>query len=188
MKFYPRSWAKYPEAVPGTLKLLPPEYRFAALEADYNSMQDMLYGDVPTFETVIAAVRELEKRSIHYNNYISVYLPAILRCFRIAGFLFSKEGCYITQNEVNAVFDEQVRLCADTLKRKPKNTPGMTRTGWVHLRQRQLYSIQRPSVPLPVCWQSILFLYTICALPRKQFIRWTHGTKRSQTVLTICSY
>ena len=41
-------------------------------------------------------------------------MPAILRCFRIAGFLFSKEGCYITQNEVNAVFDEQVRLCADT--------------------------------------------------------------------------
>ena len=61
MKFYPRAWAKYPEAVPGTLKLLPPEYRFAALEADYNSMQDMLYGDVPTFETVIAAVQELEK-------------------------------------------------------------------------------------------------------------------------------
>lgn len=61
MKFYPRSWAKYPEAVPGTLKLLPPEYRFATLEADYNSMQDMLYGDVPTFETVIAAVQELEK-------------------------------------------------------------------------------------------------------------------------------
>lgn len=56
-----RAWAKYPEAVPGTLKLLPPEYRFTALEADYNSMQDMLYGDVPTFETVIAAVRELEK-------------------------------------------------------------------------------------------------------------------------------
>jgi outer membrane murein-binding lipoprotein Lpp len=35
--------------------------RFAALETDYNSMQDMLYGDVPTFETVIAAVQELEK-------------------------------------------------------------------------------------------------------------------------------
>jgi hypothetical protein len=25
-------------------------------------MQDMLYGDVPTFETVIAAVQELEKK------------------------------------------------------------------------------------------------------------------------------
>ena len=38
----------------------------------------------------------------------------------------------------------------------------MIRTGWVHLRQRQLYSTQRPSVPLPVCWQSILFLYDMC--------------------------
>nr|AMN85514.1 hypothetical protein [Enterococcus faecium] len=61
MKFYPRGWAKYPEAVPGTLKLIPPEYRFAALEADYESMKDMLYGDVPTFGAVINAVRELEK-------------------------------------------------------------------------------------------------------------------------------
>ena len=50
-----------PGGCAGHIKLLPPEYRFAALEADYNSMQDMLYGDVPTFETVIAAVRELEK-------------------------------------------------------------------------------------------------------------------------------
>ena len=61
MKFYPRGWAKYPEAVPGTLKLIPPEYRFAALEADYDSMKDMLYGDIPTFGTVISAVRILEK-------------------------------------------------------------------------------------------------------------------------------
>lgn len=30
----------------------------------------------------------------------------------------------ITQNEVNAVFDEQVRLCADTLKRKTKEYTG----------------------------------------------------------------
>ena len=61
MKFYPRAWAKYPEAVPGTLKMIPPEYRFTALKTDYDSMKDMLYGDVPTFDTVIAAVRELEK-------------------------------------------------------------------------------------------------------------------------------
>lgn len=61
MKFYPRAWAKYMEAVPGTLKLIPPEYRFAALEADYESMKDMLYGDIPTFHTVIEAVEKLEK-------------------------------------------------------------------------------------------------------------------------------
>ena len=61
MKFYPRAWARYPEAVPGTLKLIPPEYRFAALEADYESMKDMLYGDVPSFGAVMDAIRELEK-------------------------------------------------------------------------------------------------------------------------------
>lgn len=61
MKFYPRAWAKYQEAVPGTLKLVPPDYRFAALAADYEAMKDMLYGDVPTFETVMSAVSELEK-------------------------------------------------------------------------------------------------------------------------------
>ena len=64
MKFYPRSWAKYQEAVPGTLKLVPPDYRFAALAADYEAMKDMLYGDVPSFYTVMDALRNLE-RGIH---------------------------------------------------------------------------------------------------------------------------
>lgn len=61
MKFYPRAWAKYPEAVSGTLKLVPPEYRFVILAADYEAMKDMLYGDVPTFDTVMSTVSELEK-------------------------------------------------------------------------------------------------------------------------------
>ena len=55
-----RGRAKNPEGVRGTLQMIRPEYRFAALEADYDSMKDMLYGDVPTFDIVIAAVRELE--------------------------------------------------------------------------------------------------------------------------------
>lgn len=38
--------------------------------------------------------------------------------------IFSKEGCHITQNEVNAVFDEQVRRCADTLQKKTKEYTG----------------------------------------------------------------
>ena len=64
VKFYPRSWAKYQEAVPGTLKLVPPKYRFSALAADYEAMKDMLYGDVPSFNTVMDALRNLE-RGIH---------------------------------------------------------------------------------------------------------------------------
>jgi len=61
MKFYPRSWAKYPEAAPGTLKLVPPKYRFAELKADYTAMKDMIYGDVPSFETIMEAMGGLEE-------------------------------------------------------------------------------------------------------------------------------
>lgn len=61
MKFYPRPWAKYAEAVPGTLRLIPPEYRFPALLSDYKAMKDMLYGDIPDFETVMSTIRKLEK-------------------------------------------------------------------------------------------------------------------------------
>ena len=60
MKFYPRAWAKYPEAIPGTLKLIPPEYRFSALISDYEAMKDMLYGDIPSFDTIMESVRQLE--------------------------------------------------------------------------------------------------------------------------------
>lgn len=63
MKFYPRAWAKYPEAIPGTLKLIPLEYRFPALISDYEAMKDMLYGDIPSFDTILESVRQLEKES-----------------------------------------------------------------------------------------------------------------------------
>lgn len=61
MKFYPRAWAKYVEAVPGSLKLLPPEYRFTALAEDYDEMKDMLYGEIPSFETIMNVIGALEK-------------------------------------------------------------------------------------------------------------------------------
>ena len=61
IKFYPRAWARYPEAVPATLKLLPPSYRLGALQEDYSAMRNMLYGEIPSFETMMEAVGELEK-------------------------------------------------------------------------------------------------------------------------------
>ena len=62
MKFYPRAWAKYAEAVPGTLKLTPPESRLNALTADYNVMKDMLYGDIPSFDSVMYGIKVLEQQ------------------------------------------------------------------------------------------------------------------------------
>ena len=76
---------------------------------------------------------------------------------------FSKEGCHITQKEVNAVFDEQVQLCADTLQKKTKEYTGTIRTGWGLLRRRQLYSTPRRSVPLAgMLAKHIVSLYDMC--------------------------
>ena len=61
MKFYRSPWAKFEEATPGSFKLIPPEYRLAKLEDDHDKMRDMLYGDVPTLDTIMAALQELER-------------------------------------------------------------------------------------------------------------------------------
>ena len=60
MKFYRRPWAKYPEAKPGTLRLNPPDYRLPELRKDYVEMQEMLFGDIPSFDTIINGIRRLE--------------------------------------------------------------------------------------------------------------------------------
>lgn len=60
MKFYPRKWAHYELAVPGTLKLVPPEYRMEALQRDYAGMENMMFGEYPDFETVMKFIKELE--------------------------------------------------------------------------------------------------------------------------------
>ena len=60
-KFYPRSWARYDLAVPGTLRLLPPKESLAGLEQDYRSMQDMIFeSDPPSFETMMEQLGQLE--------------------------------------------------------------------------------------------------------------------------------
>lgn len=61
MKFYLRAWAEYPEVVSGSLKLLPPAYRFESLATNYDLLKGMLYGEIPSFEAVMTAVGELEK-------------------------------------------------------------------------------------------------------------------------------
>ena len=59
-KFYPRKWAKYEEAVPGTLKLVPPLYRFSDLAKDYKDMKEMFYGDYPEFDELMKMIKCLE--------------------------------------------------------------------------------------------------------------------------------
>lgn len=61
MRFYPSGWSKYEEAKPGTFKLVPPENRMEELKSDYKAMREMLYGDVPSLETIVSSLRELEE-------------------------------------------------------------------------------------------------------------------------------
>lgn len=60
MKFYPRKWAHYEDAKPGTLKLVPPAYRMEALRQDYASMQNMMFGETPNFDELMEYIKELE--------------------------------------------------------------------------------------------------------------------------------
>ena len=60
MKFYRCFWAKYEEAAPGTIKLIPPERFFSELQVDYGRMKNMIYGTVPSFEQIMTGMRELE--------------------------------------------------------------------------------------------------------------------------------
>ena len=58
--FFPSSWAKYREARPGTLRLLPRESRLAELKRDYEIMREMIFGQPPAFDHMLEVLREIE--------------------------------------------------------------------------------------------------------------------------------
>jgi len=59
-RFYHSGWANYETAMPSTFKLIPPEERIKELEQDYDAMHNMIYGDYPSFESLITVLRDLE--------------------------------------------------------------------------------------------------------------------------------
>ena len=59
-KFYRCPWARYDLAKRGTMKLLPPNYNLAKLRSDYDHMQNMLFGEKPTFDEIMNAMTHLE--------------------------------------------------------------------------------------------------------------------------------
>ena len=59
-RFYPRNWARYDLAVPGSLRLVPQGAVLAALEADYQAMAGMIFGPIPSFADIVAQLHALE--------------------------------------------------------------------------------------------------------------------------------
>ena len=60
-KFYHCPWARYDLAKRGTMRLMPPTYNVEKLRADYEHMQNMLFGDKPTFDEILGGIEKLEK-------------------------------------------------------------------------------------------------------------------------------
>jgi len=53
-------WAGYDDAVPGSLRLLPPEHAIAELQRDYDGMRAMLFGIVPSSDEIVDGLSNLE--------------------------------------------------------------------------------------------------------------------------------
>jgi hypothetical protein len=60
MKFYPRGWARYDLAKPGTLRLVPSDRRLAELCSDYDAMKEMIFGKAADFTEIVAGLKALE--------------------------------------------------------------------------------------------------------------------------------
>lgn len=60
--FYPCGWAKYEDAKPGSLKLIPGDARLTELRRDYRSMTVMIFGQIPDFDQIIDTLGLLENQ------------------------------------------------------------------------------------------------------------------------------
>jgi len=67
VRFYPSSWARYDLADIGTLRLKPRDERCGELERDYKNMSDMFLGSIPSFNSLVSYMEELEER-IHAGH------------------------------------------------------------------------------------------------------------------------
>ncbi len=59
-KFYPRAWARYDLAKPGTLRLVPSGHVLESLRDDYRAMRDIIFGEYPEFDDIISELQNLE--------------------------------------------------------------------------------------------------------------------------------
>lgn len=58
--FFKSAWANYDEAKPGSLRLVPNANLAAALRKDYAGMREMIIGDAPKFDEILARIETFE--------------------------------------------------------------------------------------------------------------------------------
>ncbi len=60
--YFKSSWAKYDQARPGSLRLVPDDKIVAELRQDYLSMEPMFFEQQPAFDAILDELRKLEMR------------------------------------------------------------------------------------------------------------------------------
>ncbi len=58
--YFRAGWAKYHEALPGSLRLVPTPVVEGEMQRDYTQMQEMIFGEPPAWGDIMAAIRDLE--------------------------------------------------------------------------------------------------------------------------------
>jgi len=59
-RFYPRGWARYDLAKPGSFRLVPEGHILASVKTDYRAMANMIFGDIPEIDEIMAILKKLE--------------------------------------------------------------------------------------------------------------------------------
>jgi hypothetical protein len=67
-QFFGSAWANYEEAKPGTFRLTPHPSRLPALRIDYQAMRDMYLIEPGSFDEILTALSELERRINHTSG------------------------------------------------------------------------------------------------------------------------
>jgi len=60
-RFYPRGWARYDLAIPGTTVLIPKGHVLSSVRSDYRAMENMIFGEVLDFEEILAVLQMLQE-------------------------------------------------------------------------------------------------------------------------------
>jgi len=60
-RFFPAAWANYQAAKPPTLKLVPHDKLKQKFRNDYQAMNEMIFGDAPSFESVMDVLKGIER-------------------------------------------------------------------------------------------------------------------------------
>lgn len=60
-RFYPRGWARYDLAKPGTLVLVPESHVLVSVRSDYRAMENMIFGEIPDFEEILEMLQTLQE-------------------------------------------------------------------------------------------------------------------------------